>query len=154
MLLLIVIGQTLVIYALLVLVLSRVGRSLLAGLTHFDYLVVALLGSAVETGLYRGSSSLSAGLVSAATLIVADKLLSAALNRWPRLRRLLAGTTVVLIYDGQLLHDHLHRVRLSEADVRAAVRKRGYENLDAIHLAVMELNGEIGVVPKPQTSGT
>lgn len=145
--LLLVAGQTFVIYVFLVVILSRVGRSLMAGLTHFDYLIVALLGSAVETGMYRGSGQLSAGLVSATALILADHLTSFLMNRWPRLRRLLAGAPVVLVHDGQLLADHLRQVRLSEDDVRAAVRKRGYDTLEDIHLAVLEMNGQIGVVP-------
>ena len=97
--LLLVAGQTLAIYVFLVVILSRIGRALMAGLTHFDYLIVALLGSAVETGMYRGSGKLSAGLVSATTLILADHLTSFLMNRWPRLRRLLAGSLNVSFAD-------------------------------------------------------
>ncbi len=151
--LLMVVGQTLVIYVFLVVALSRVGRSLMAGLTAFNYLVVALLGSAVETGLYGGSAALTAGLASAATLLLADHATSHLMSRWPRLRRLLAGGPVVLVHDGRLIPDHLRQVRLSEADVRAAVRKRGYDNLDDVRLAVLEENGDVGVVPRSGTGG-
>ncbi len=145
--LLLVVGQTLAIYAFLVVILCRVGRSLMAGLTHFDYLIIALLGSAVETGLYHGSSTLSAGIASATTLIAADRLTSSLMNRWPRLRRLLTGAPVVLVHDGQFIPDHLRQVRLSEQDVLGEVRKRGYGKLDEVRLAVLERNGEIGVIP-------
>jgi uncharacterized membrane protein YcaP (DUF421 family) len=145
--LLIVIGQTLAIYAFLVIILSRVGRSLMAGLTYFSYLVLALLGSAVETGLYHGSAALTAGLASAATLLLADRAVCFLMNRWPRLRRLLAGGPVVLVHDGQFIAAHLRQVLLTENDVRAAIRKRGYGDLGSVHLAVMEANGEVGVVP-------
>jgi uncharacterized membrane protein YcaP (DUF421 family) len=142
-----VVGQTLVIYLFLIVLLGRVGRSLMAGLTHFDYLIVALLGSAVETGLYCGSNALSAGLASSTTLLLADHATSFLMNRWPRLRRLLAGTSVVLVHNGQLIPAHLRQVRLTEDDVRAAIRGRGYDSLNAVYLAVIEPNGEIGVVP-------
>jgi uncharacterized membrane protein YcaP (DUF421 family) len=146
--LLIVVGQSIAIYVFLVVLLARVGRSLMSGLTHANYLVVALLGSAVETGLYHGSDALSAGVVSATTLIAADRVTCWMMNRWPRLRRLLAGGPVVLVHDGRFLHAHLRALRLSEADVRTGMRKRGYDDPQQIHLAVMEPNGEIGVVPK------
>jgi uncharacterized membrane protein YcaP (DUF421 family) len=146
-----VVGHTLAIYVFVVVILSRVGRSLLAGLTHGDYLVIALLGSAVETGLYHGSDSLSAGIASAATLMVADRFTSSLMNRWPRLRRLLAGAPVVLVHDGQLIPGHLRQVRLSEQAVRAALRKRGYGNLDNVHLAIQERSGRVGVVPMSRT---
>ena len=146
---LLVIGQTLVIYVFLVVLLSRLGRSIMAGLSHYNYLIIALLGSAVETGLYHGSDALSAGLASAATLLLADRATCFLMNRWPRLCRLLAGAPVVLVHDGQFIPEHLRQVRLTEQDVRAAIRKRGYEDLNEIHLAVMEQNGEVGVVPMP-----
>lgn len=148
MALLIVAGQSLAIYVFLVVALSRFGRMLLAGLTPLGYLIIALLGSAVETGLYNGSSSLSAGLVSAATLVAADHGFNVLLCRWPRLRRWLAGMPVVLVYNGQIMAAHLRQVRLTEHDVRAAVRKRGYEHLHEIRLAVLEIDGSIGVVPR------
>ncbi len=144
----IVVGQTLAIYLFLVITLSRVGRGLMAGLTPYHYLVAALLGSAVETGLYHGSDSLWAGLASAATLVLADHTTSALMDRWPRLRRWLAGGPVVLVSNGEVLADHLRQVRLTEADLRAAIRRRGYDDLDDIRLAVMEMSGEVGVVPK------
>jgi len=145
--LLVVAAQTLVIYGFLVAALGRVGQRFMAGLTPYDYLVVALLGSAVETGLYQGSDALSAGLVSAGTIVLADHGTCALMNRWPRLRRLLAGAPVVLVHDGRIIPSHLRQVRLTEADVRAAVRRRGFADLADIHLAVLEANGEVGVVP-------
>jgi uncharacterized membrane protein YcaP (DUF421 family) len=145
---LIVIGQTLAIYLFLVVTLSRVGPVLMAGLTPFEYLVVALLGSAVETGLYHGSGALWAGLASAATLLAADRATSALLCRWPRLRGFLITAPVVLVHDGRPIRDHLRRARMTEEDLRAAVRRRGYDDLSAVRLAVLEANGQVGVVPK------
>ncbi len=145
---LVVAAQTFAIYVFLVIALSRFGRSLMAGLTPYEYLIAALLGSAVETGMYHGSASLAAGLTSAATLILANHATCALLKRCPRLRRWLAGRPVVLVHNGEILPDNQRRVRLTEADVRAAVRKRGYDDLDCVRLAVIEQNGDIGVVPR------
>ena len=151
--LLVVAVQTVAIYAFLVVAMSRLGRKQMAGLTPIGYLVIALLGSAVETGLYEGSGSLAAGLVSAAALILADHATTVLANRWPRLRRWLCGTPVVLVHDGRVIPEHLRLARLSERDLRAAVRKRGYEDLAAVRLAVLEVDGSVGVVPKGRAGG-
>jgi uncharacterized membrane protein YcaP (DUF421 family) len=145
---LVVCGQSLVIFVFLVVALSRLGRSHMAGLTPIGYLVIALLGSAVETGLYHASASLGAGLASAATVILADHLITRLLNRFPRLRRWLCGGPVVLIHDGKVLAENLRRVRMTEQDLCAAVRDRGYGDLSAVHLAVMAADGSVGVIPK------
>ncbi|HET8630907.1 MAG TPA: YetF domain-containing protein [Thermomicrobiales bacterium] len=144
----VVVWHTLAIYLFLILCLSRVGRPLMAERTLPAYLVIALLGSAVETGLYDGSGSLAAGLAAAATLLVANRVLTALLPRSRRLRRLLVGAPVVLVHDGQAIPAQLRRVGLTEPDLLAALRERGYARLDEIRFAVMEVNGAIGIVPR------
>lgn len=153
MFLLSVAGQTVAIYVFLVALLGRLRRTALAELTPIGYLITALLGSAVETGLYRGSSSLAAGLVSAATLMVADYLFGRLLLGWPRLRRWLVGGPLVLVSNGRVLTAHLQRARLTEEDLKAAIRQRGFANLRDIRLAVLEVNGAVGVIPAEPDGG-
>src|SRR3954470_20719205 len=88
-------GQSFLIYILLVVGLARIGRSLMAQSTLLDFLVIALLGSAVEMALYAGRASLEAGLASAAALLAANWGTSFVLCRAPRVRRLLLGTPVL-----------------------------------------------------------
>jgi uncharacterized membrane protein YcaP (DUF421 family) len=139
--------HTIVIYAFLVLALSRIARSEMAGLTPTGYMVIALLGSSVETGLYRASGSLAAGLVSAATILAANYVTSLAMTKWPRLGRPLLGTPLVLVDDGKLISSHLQRARLSEEDLKAAIRKRGYDKLEDIRFAVLEIDGSVSAIP-------
>lgn len=139
--------HTAVIYLLLVVGLRFAGRALMAQFTALEYLVIALLGSAVETGLYAGSASLAAGLAAATTLLVLDRLLATVLARSRRLRAALIGSPIVLVRDGRLLEPQLRRAGLTEDDVRAAIRERGYERLDQVRYAVLEVNGAVGVVP-------
>src|SRR5690242_7159186 len=112
-LIVVVVWHTLVIYLVLIVGLSRIGRSLMAERTLPTYLTIALLGSAVETGLYAGSGSLAAGLASAATLLVANRVLTLLLTRSASLRRFLIGTPIVLVHDGQLVWPHLRQVGIT-----------------------------------------
>ncbi|MGN6565322.1 MAG: DUF421 domain-containing protein [Thermomicrobiales bacterium] len=147
-LILVVVWHTLVIYLVLIGGLSRMGRSLMAERTLPTYLTIALLGSAVETGLYAGSGSLAAGLASATTLLIANRVLTVLLTRSVALRHLLIGTPIVLVHDGQLVWPHLRQVGMTEQEIMAAIRERGYERLDDVHFAVMEVNGAVGVIPR------
>jgi uncharacterized membrane protein YcaP (DUF421 family) len=152
--LLLVVGQTAVIYLFLVVALGRLRRTALTEMTPLGYLITALLGSAVETGLYHGSSTLSAGLVAAATLVVADHATTSLMGRCPRLRRWLVGIPVVLVHDGQVLHAHLRQVRVTEECLRAALRQSGYADVSEVRLAVLEVDGSVGVVPWKQAEET
>jgi uncharacterized membrane protein YcaP (DUF421 family) len=144
--LLIVFVHTIAIYVFLAAVLSRMGRSQMTGTTPIGYMVVALLGSSVETGLYNASGSLAAGLVSAATIVALDHIASYAVARWPRLCRPLLGPPLLLVHHGRIIESHLRRAGISEEDVKAVIRKRGYDGLENVRFAVLEVDGSVGIV--------
>jgi uncharacterized membrane protein YcaP (DUF421 family) len=151
--LLLVFAQTLAIYLFLVVAMGRLRQTALEELNPSGYLITALMGSAVETGLYRGSDSLSAGLVSAATLMAANYATARLLNRFPRLRRWLVGVPLVLVHSGQILSSSLRKVHMTEENLRAAIRERGYDSVAAIRLAILEPDGSVGVIPMKQVPG-
>ncbi len=140
--------HTLVIYLFLIVALATVGRQQISQLTVLDYLIIALLGSAVETGLYLGGGSFLAGLVSAATLLLANRGLGVVVERSPAIRRFIVGVPIVLVHNGKIIPANLRRARLTKKDLFAAIRLRGYDDLRSIRFAVTEPSGEIGVVPR------
>jgi len=144
----IVAGTTSVIYLFLIVLLRLFGRRELGQLSVIDLIVVLILGSAVETAMIHGNLTLPAGLTSAGTLLVENRLLTLTFLRSRRLRHLVGGGPTLLVHDGRLVRDHLRRTGMSPEDVAEAVRGRGYRDLTAVRFAVLETNGEVTVVPR------
>lgn len=142
-----VIAQTAAIYLFILFGLRVVGRRQLGQLNVIDLVVILILGSAVETAMIAGNTSLPAGLASAVTLFLINRLLAALMLRSRRLRRLVTGGPVLLVYNGHILESHLRRVGLTEADVLEAIREREQAGIEAVRFAVFEPDGEINVVP-------
>lgn len=144
--------HTLAIYTFLTVGISRIARRQMAQFTILEYMIIALLGSSVETTLYAGSSSLAAGLLSATTLLVANRALAFMVTHSTSLRRFLIGSPIVLVHDGQLLPSHLRQAHLTKEDVMAAIRMKGYDSLDQVRFAILEVSGSVGVVPRDTRS--
>ena len=144
--LLVVAGTTAGIYLFLIAALRLGGRRQLAQLSGLDLVVVLLLGSAVETAMIHGDLSLAAGLVSAATLLVLNRLLTLVFLRIPRLSVLVNGGPILLVHDGTVIEDHLRRVGLTHDDLEAALRSRGFDGTAGVREAVLESDGSITVV--------
>ena len=144
--LLIVAGTTAFIYLFLITILRLAGRRQLAQLSALDLIVVLLLGSAVETAMIHGDLSLAAGLVSAGTLIVLNRLLSWVFLKSPRLSQLVNGGPILLVHHGRVLDGHLRRVGLTRPDLDAALRGRGFADPVGVRDAVLETDGSISVV--------
>jgi uncharacterized membrane protein YcaP (DUF421 family) len=140
--------HTVVIYVFLIAGLSLLARRQIAQLTSVELVVVMVLGSAVETAMVAGNLSLAAGLVSASTLLVSDRLLSLGLRRWRGLRRAIVGGPLVLVHNGRLIPEHIRRAGLTEALVLQGLRERGYDHLEEVRFGVLEIDGSISVIPR------
>jgi uncharacterized membrane protein YcaP (DUF421 family) len=141
-----VIFQSAAVYAFLLFVTRRAGRWTLAALTPVGYMSIALFGSAVETALYAGQNSLWAGLLSAATLMLLNKLLTVCADKWSKVRFWLAGGPMVLVHNGKIIYSNLWRIHLTEEDLKVALRKQGYIRINDVRLAILEVDGNVGVI--------
>lgn len=142
-----VLRNTVVIYLLLVVTLRVFGRRVMGQLNVLDLVIIIVMGSAVETAMINGDTSLAAGLVCAATLLATDRALSASLFRSRRWRHLVNGGPVLLIHDGKFIQEHLKRAGLTEEDVLEALRERELSEIKDIRFAVLEPDGEIHAIP-------
>ena len=143
-------GATLAIYVFVIVLLRVAGRRQLAELTIVDLAVLLCLGSAVETAMIRGDVSLEAGVVSALTLLIANRLLAAVVLRYKPVRRLAMGGPLLVVHDGQVLHAAAKRIGLTEADILEACREREVASTTEVRFAVVETDGSITIVPLPR----
>jgi uncharacterized membrane protein YcaP (DUF421 family) len=59
-----------------------------------------------------------------------------------------------LLHNGRLLQQALRRERVTEAEVRAAVRSAGYARLDDLVAVVLETDGSLSAVPQSTRRAT
>jgi len=142
------VGATTVVYVFLIAGLRLLGRRQLGQLTVLDLVVVLVLGSAVETAMIHGDTSLRVGLVSAATLLILNRLLTLLLVHSRRFRHLVNGGPKLLVHRGAILDEHLVRAGMTEEDLVEALRARGYEGPEGVRAAVLETDGTVSVVPE------
>ena len=143
-------GSTAAVYVFLVVGLRLLSRRQLGQLTVIDLIVVLVLGSAVETAMIHGDTSLLVGLASAATLLIVNGALTLALRRSKGLNHLVNGGPVLLVNHGRIVHDHLVRVGMTEADLAEALRARGFSGTDGVRAAVLETDGTVSVISDRQ----
>src|SRR5579864_3356284 len=94
-------------YRFLTVALRLFSRRQLGQLTVIDLVVVLVLGSAVETSMIHGNTSLAVGIASALTLLVLNRLLTLLFLRVPRLSHLVNGGPILLVNHGKILDEHL-----------------------------------------------
>jgi len=137
-------------YGALVVVLRVSGKRTLSQLNAFDFVVTVSLGSTLATVLLSGDTSWSEGVLALALLAGLQFLVAWISTHLPWVRPALTSRPTVLLQGGELQHEAMRRNRLSEAEVRQAVRMQGIGDLSKVGAVVLETNGTLSVIPITQ----
>ncbi|WP_245687082.1 DUF421 domain-containing protein [Streptacidiphilus griseoplanus] len=137
--------RTVLVYIGLALLLRLGGKRDLAQLNSFDLVVMLLLSSVVQNAVIGSDSSLTGGLLGAAVLVALNAVMVRLVNRHPRLVRLFEGRSTTLIRDGRMIPQALHRLGLRRADVVAACRRQGADDINQIADATLSPGGALVV---------
>ncbi len=117
-------------------------------MTPFDLVVILLIANAVQNAMVGPDTSVTGGLIAAGVLIVANYVVAQLRERVSWFRIIVEGKPTLLVSDGEFLRDNLKREGLDPEEVMMALREHGYDELKDIHLAVLEVDGTISIVPK------
>lgn len=133
-------------YISLVLLLRLSGRRTLSKMNAFDLVVTVALGSTFATILLNRDVSLAEGVMALALLIGLQYAVTWSSVRAAWIRKLVTGEPALLFYRGRFLDDALRAARVTEDEVRAAVRSQGLAALDGIEAVVLETDGSFSVI--------
>lgn len=136
-------------YAFLLVAFRVLGRRQLGQLTNFDLVVVLVVANTMQNAMIGDDTSLTGGLIGAATVLVLNALVAITVFASRRAERLVDGDPIIIVRDGQLLRSRLRRELITENELVAAARHAGIEAIADVHLAVLEPNGQISFFPSP-----
>ncbi len=142
-----VVLRTLAVYVALLLLLRLAGKRELGQMTTFDLVVVLIISNAVQNAMVGANVSLTAGIVAAATLLVANATVDRVGLRSAWLRDRLRGVPTLLIHDGAVVPEHLRREGIDEDEIMQALREHGVDDVRHVKTAVLEVDGTISVIP-------
>lgn len=121
--------RTIAVYALILVLLRIVGKRQLAQLSTFDLVVMLLLANVVQNAVIGPDNSVVGAAFGAAVLLAVNAVVVRAAARYEWLGRLLEGTPTTLARDGHWLTPVIRRSGLRVADLDAAVRHQGGDDV-------------------------
>lgn len=137
-------------YVVLVMVLRISGKRTLGQLNAFDFVVTVSLGSTLATILLSADVSLAEGITALALLAALQFLVAWVSARWPAARSALTADPALLLANGEIRYEALRRNRLTESELRQAVRMKGTGDLAKVKAVVLETNGKLSIITSSQ----
>jgi len=140
-------AKTAIVYLFLIIGLRWLGKRELGQMSLYDFVMVVILGNAVQNSMLGTDTTLGGGLVAALVLLLMNRGFNQLIRGSRRFEHLLVGDPVLIVHDGKVLADRLKSNGITREQLTAALREHGYEKPEDVHLAVLEVDGTISVVP-------
>lgn len=138
------------IYPTLIVVLRASGKRTLAKMNAFDLVVTVALGSTLASILLSRDVAIAEGVTAIVALVVLQFAATWLSTRFRPIRHVLKSQPTLLLRDGRFLGDAMRSQRVTEDEIRQAVRSQGIGGLEEVAAVVLETDGSISVVPASQ----
>jgi uncharacterized membrane protein YcaP (DUF421 family) len=133
-------------YLSLVLLLRVSGKRTLSKMNAFDLVVTVAIGSTLATVLLSKDVALADGVVAFMLLIGLQYGITWLSMRSQQVENLIKAEPSLLLFKGCFLHETLKNERVTEAEVRAAVRSQGLTEMESVAAVVLETDGSLTVL--------
>src|SRR3954452_19632157 len=140
--------RALVLFAGVYILLRVVGRRELAEMEPGDFILLIVLGDAIQQGLTQDDYSVTGALTTIFTIAAIQVVLGFMSYRSRRVRTILEGEPLVLIENGRVLDKNLRRARIAEDELAEEARLSQLASLNDVEWAVLETSGKVSIIPK------
>lgn len=130
--------------------LRLMGKRQIGQLQPSELMITILLSQIVAIPMQDNNIPLVNTLLVIAVLTGFEIVISVLSLKNKRVRGVLDGSPVLIVKDGKLLQPALKRVRYTIDDVLEALRQKDVFDLSTVAYAVVETNGSISVLLKPE----
>ena len=128
------------------------GKRTLAKMNAFDLVVTVALGSTLATVLLNSDVSLSEGLLAFVLLCSLQYAVAWLSVRSRGFREIIKSEPALLLRNGEYLRGAMRRERVTEDEIRAAVRASGHSDPLQVAAVVLETDGSFSVVAEASAS--
>lgn len=141
-------------YLSLIALLRFSGKRTLAKMNAFDLVVTVALGSIMATILLSSDVTLFEGLAAFTVLIAMQFVIAWLSVRSPSVSQWVKSEPTLLFHQGRFLYQAMRRERVTEAEVRAAVRQGGLAAMEQVEAVVLETDGSFSALQAAEVPAT
>ena len=144
--------RAVVVFVAVLFLLRLSGKRQVGQLGIAQLVALLLISNAVQNSMNGGDNSITGGLILAVVLILLSYLVEVLTYRSKKIENVIQGRPTLLIHRGKILSQHLKRELLSERELRAILRRQGIHSLDEIDEAVLESDGFVSIIRRPENN--
>ncbi len=141
--------RTIVLYLVLIFCVRLMGKRQIGQMEPSEFVVTMLVANLATIPMQNEGLPLYGGIVPMLTVLGMELVLSGAMLRSIRLRKILCGKPVILIENGRILQQNLRATRVTLDELTGHLREKDVLDIRAVQYAILETNGNLSVFPFP-----
>jgi uncharacterized membrane protein YcaP (DUF421 family) len=141
-------------YVALVLLLRFSGKRTLSKWNAFDLVVTVAFGSTLATALLSRDTTLAQSVLAFGLLVALQWAIAWMSVRSATMERWVKAQPRLLLFQGQLQQEALQQERVTESEVRTALRSQGIMALEDAEAVVLETDGSFSVIKQRGSSSS
>lgn len=129
---------------------KSLGKTQFSQLTPFDFISALVLGELVGNAVYDHETKITEiffAVVLWGVLIYVTEFVT---QKVKKTRKVLEGEPNIVVHKGEIKYEALKKSKLDINQLQSLVRQQGYFALQDIEYAILETNGMVSVLPKPE----
>ncbi len=151
---LIIFFRAIVLYILVLIVMRLMGKREIGQLQPFELAIAIMIADLASIPMTDTGVPISNGIVPILGLLVMHLLISILNLKSMKAREIICGKPRILIYRGKVDEKALKKERFTINELQERLRDKNIVNIFDVEYAILETNGQISVIEKPNKRNT
>jgi uncharacterized membrane protein YcaP (DUF421 family) len=142
--------RTLLLYVVVVAAVRLMGKRQISELQTSELVVTLLISNLASVPMEDTGQPLVSGLIPIAVLVICEIAASGLMLKSKRFRSAICGRPVLVICGGRVQQDEMRNLRMTTDDLCEQLRQKDVFSISDVAYAIVETNGKMSVVKKPE----
>ncbi len=142
--------RTFILYIFMIIIMRVMGKRQIGELQPTELVITLLLSEIIAIPMQDNDIPLVSTFIPALVLVGFEIITSLISLKSVRFRSLIQGHSIIIIDDGKLNYEKIKELRFSIDDILEALRQKDVFDISQVQYAIVETNGNISVMLKPE----
>lgn len=139
--------RTIIMYIIVIVSMRCMGKRQIGQLQPYEVVIALMIADLAVLPMEDNSVPILNGIIPILSLIFAQIIISYAVIKSGKIRRIFCGKSKVVVRGGVICEEALKGELYTVGDLMEALRLKGYPDLSSVNEARLETNGELSVIP-------
>lgn len=142
--------RAIILYLVVLIIMRLMGKSEIGQLQPFELAISIMIADLASIPMSELGIPITSGIIPILALLVMYMIISLLNMKSVNIRKIMSGQPSLLIYRGKIDEKVLKKERITINELQERLRGNNIFNLSDVEYAILETNGDVTVIPKPE----